>query len=76
MQIQVKVPYDILRGFLVINVDSLVEIIDKGRIFDEYPYAEEKVRGFYERFMKGEKIQAGWVSDSDFEKAPINKQPR
>jgi hypothetical protein len=42
-----------------------------GKIFDEYIYADEKTRNFYERYMKGEKIKAGWVKDSDFEKGPV-----
>jgi hypothetical protein len=29
------------------------------------------VRNFYERFMRGEKITAGWVNASDFETSPI-----
>ena len=41
-----------------------------GHVFDEYVFADEKTRNFYERFMNGEKIEAGWVSDSDFEKTP------
>jgi len=44
----------------------------KGAEFDAYPYANEKDRDFYERFMKGEKPRAGWVNDSDFEKAPLD----
>ena len=43
----------------------------RGEIFDGYPYAEENVRNFYERFMRGEKLVAGWVSASDFEPAPL-----
>ena len=39
-----------------------------GQMFDEYPYADEKVRGFHERYLKGEKPKAGWVNESDFEK--------
>lgn len=42
-----------------------------GKIFDEYPYAAEATRDFYNRFMKGEKLKAGWVKDSDFEKGPV-----
>ena len=38
-----------------------------GHIFDEYTYAFENVRGFYERYMNGEKMNTGWVYDSDFE---------
>lgn len=42
----------------------------KGRVFDEYPYADETTRGFYERFMKGEKLKAGWVNPTDFDPGP------
>lgn len=42
-------------------------IFGKGAIFDTYPYAEDATRHFYERYMKGEKVKAGWVSPSDFE---------
>ena len=40
----------------------------KGSIFDKYPYGEPRVKNFYERYMKGEKIATGWVNDTDFEK--------
>jgi arylsulfatase A-like enzyme len=40
----------------------------RGPVFDEYPYADERQRNFYERYMRGEKIAAGWVNPSDFEK--------
>lgn len=43
----------------------------RGAIFDSYVYAEEKTRNFYERFMRGEKMTAGWVNETDFEKQPI-----
>ncbi len=42
-----------------------------GKVFDEYIYAADATRNFYERFMKGEKVKAGWVNDSDFEKTPV-----
>ncbi len=42
-----------------------------GAVFDNYPYANPGQRGFYERFMRGEKIPTGWVNDTDFEKEPI-----
>lgn len=40
-----------------------------GEVFDEYKYAEETRRGFYEKYMNGEldKSDAGWVNPSDFE---------
>jgi arylsulfatase A-like enzyme len=43
-------------------------ILGRGHVFDEYPYADESHRNFYERYMKGEKLTAGWVNPSDFEK--------
>lgn len=42
-----------------------------GKVFDEYPYANKGTVNFYERYMKGEKLKAGWVNESDFEKGPI-----
>lgn len=43
----------------------------RGEIFERYVYADEKTRNFYERFTRGEKLKAGWVNESDFEKEPI-----
>ncbi len=40
----------------------------RGDIFDRYPYADESGRNFYERYMRGEDLKAGWVNKSDFEK--------
>lgn len=41
----------------------------QGHVFDEYqPTAGD---GFYEQFQRGEKPKAGWVSESDFEPAPL-----
>ncbi len=45
----------------------------RGHIFDEYPHANPANAGFYERFVRGEKLNTGWVNDSDFEKAPTKK---
>ena len=39
----------------------------QGHVFDEYPYAKPAHQNFYERFMRGEKLSAGWVNPSDFE---------
>ena len=44
----------------------------RGEVFDRYPIALEESRKFYERFMRGEKPRAGWVSPGDFEKEPIH----
>lgn len=45
----------------------------KGYLFDQYPYAPEKMRNFYERFKKGEKMEAGWLNKSDFEPSDVKK---
>jgi len=41
----------------------------KGDLFDRYPYADESVRDFYNRYMKGEiyRKNAAWVDSTDFE---------
>ena len=46
----------------------------QGGVFDQYLHASPAHVGFYERFMRGEKLNTGWVSPSDFEKqAPTRK---
>lgn len=47
-------------------------VLGNGEIFDEYIYANQGTRSFYERFMKGEKLRAGWVSPTDFEEKPLD----
>jgi N-sulfoglucosamine sulfohydrolase len=44
-----------------------------GDEFDRYPYADEKNRDFYNRMMAGEKMDAGWVNPSDFEKQALEQ---
>jgi N-sulfoglucosamine sulfohydrolase len=39
-------------------------------VFEAEPYAHPAQRNFYERYMKGEKVKAGRVNDTDFEPAP------
>ena len=48
-------------------------ILGNGAIFDTYKYADPKTQNFYERFMKGEKMKAGWVNKTDFEKLSSEK---
>ncbi len=45
----------------------------QGHVFDEYEYADKSGVHFYERFMKGEKLRAGWVSPTDFEKKAVEE---
>ena len=44
-------------------------ILGQGQVFDEYPSVQ---KGFYDRYLNGEKPKAGWVNDSDWEKAPLD----
>jgi N-sulfoglucosamine sulfohydrolase len=44
-------------------------MMGNGKVFDEYRATSGA--GFYEKFMRGEKVNAGWVSPTDFEKEPI-----
>lgn len=42
-----------------------------GDIFDRYPYADEAMRGYYDRYLRGERVpRAGWVNESDYETKP------
>jgi N-sulfoglucosamine sulfohydrolase len=40
----------------------------QGDVFDRYEHAQKNHVGFYERFMRGEKLKAGWVNETDFER--------
>lgn len=43
----------------------------KGDIFDRYEHATKANVGFYEKFMRGEKVNAGWINQGDIEKKPL-----
>ena len=46
-------------------------IMGNGDIFGKYPYAEDATRNFYNRFMAGEPVKAGWINQSDIEKEKL-----
>ena len=47
----------------------------RGYVFDAYPYADERNRNFYHRYViEGEDLPAGWVNESDFEPEPLPEQ--
>lgn len=48
----------------------------RGSEFEKYPYAQTGTRNFYERYMSGEKLRAGWVNPSDFEATPLDDNGR
>ncbi|EDY19171.1 sulfatase [Chthoniobacter flavus Ellin428] len=43
-------------------------IFGNGAIFDHYAHSDPAHVGFYERYMKGEKMKTPWVNPTDFEK--------
>ena len=45
--------------------------VGRGAEYEAHPSADVQRRGFYERHLRGEKIDANWVTPSDFEKAPL-----
>ncbi|MEE2639544.1 MAG: sulfatase [Planctomycetota bacterium] len=50
-------------------------MIGKGDYFEKIPYVNRDAN-FYNRFIKGEKLNAGWVNRSDFEKENPADPPR
>lgn len=43
----------------------------RGDVFDAYEYTSPATDRFYERYMSGEKLKAGWVDPGDFEDGPL-----
>jgi hypothetical protein len=41
-------------------------ILGNGDIFDNYPY-QGAVQNYYNRYMSGEKLPAGWVNETDYD---------
>jgi N-sulfoglucosamine sulfohydrolase len=48
-------------------------ILGNGNVFDEYLYANEADRNFYERQMNGENPKAGWINKTDIESVEVMK---
>lgn len=44
----------------------------KGGVFEAYQYSDPRTRNFYERYMQGKPLKAGWVNQSDFESGPLD----
>jgi N-sulfoglucosamine sulfohydrolase len=56
------------RLFALLKAQGDPRMVENGKVFDAYPYANRAQANFYERFMRGEKLDAGWVNQGDFEK--------
>ena len=41
-------------------------VFGKGYLFDEYEYTDPKTKNFYERFIRGDSVEASWVNNTDF----------
>lgn len=58
------------------QMESLLEVqgdprmFGEGHVFDQYE--PTRGAGFYEKFMSGESVNAGWVNESDFEEKPLD----
>jgi arylsulfatase A-like enzyme len=61
-------PLDDLRSEMTRELEDQNDprILGKGEVFMSYPYAQTN-RGLYEKIMAGQKVNTGWVNDSDFE---------
>ena len=60
------------QAFREMKTQSDPRMFGNGAVFDAYPYADPSGRHFYERYRRGEKMRAGWVNPTDFEKAPLD----
>ena len=57
--------------FAELRVEGDPRMLSRGHIFDEYPYADKRTANFYNRYMAGEQLKAGWVNESDFEEGVV-----
>ncbi len=49
-------------------------IVADGDVFDAYYYADERHRGFYEKYLSGQNVEAGWVNASDFDESEFVRE--
>lgn len=47
-------------------------VLGNGSVFEGYQYSDARTRNFYQRYMQGEPLKAGWVNESDFESGPLD----
>jgi len=59
-----------MTGKLTAQADP--RILGNGEVFMTYPYAQSN-RGMYEKIIAGQKVNTGWVYDSDFEPEWVEK---
>lgn len=59
------------RLFSILRTHGDPRMYGAGHVFDEYPYSSPATDHYYERYMSGEKVKAGWVSVTDYEEEPL-----
>ena len=47
-------------------------MIGHADFYEKIPYVNKSQANFYNRFIQGEKLQAGWVNPGDFEKEKLD----
>ena len=45
--------------------------LGRGAEYEAFPHSDVRRRNFYDRYMKGELLDANWVKKADFEPAPL-----
>jgi arylsulfatase A-like enzyme len=55
------------RLFSELKAQGDPRMFGQGDVFDRYEHANRGHVGFYEKFMRGEKMTTGWVKESDYE---------
>jgi N-sulfoglucosamine sulfohydrolase len=55
------------RLFAALTAQGDPRVTGSGEAFDRYPHANPAHTNFHGRFLRGEKLKAGWVNASDFE---------
>ena len=64
------------RLFAELKAQGDPRLFGQGEVFDRYEHANKGHVGFYERFLRGEKLTTGWVHESDYEpQAPATIKP-
>lgn len=59
------------RLFAALREQEDPRMAGRGAVFDGYLHAAPENVGFYERYLRGEKMKAGWVNSTDFEPNPL-----
>lgn len=58
--------------FEALNAQQDPRMAGNGDVFETYEYVDTRTQNFYERYMQGEELPAGWVNESDFEEEPLD----